>query len=102
MEQGWRQRLGGRGVRHPRQQELEPVYIPTPPPRQPGRKFESPLILMYGFGSLIAIGTVLLWLPFFNTTGEFTPFLDALFVAASAGTVTGLVTLDTATFWTPA
>ena len=52
---------------------------------------------MYGFGSLIAVGTTLLWLPPFNTTGEFAPFLDALFTATSAATVTGLVTVDTAT-----
>ena len=102
MEQGWRRRLGDRVVRHPRQQELEPVHIAVPAPRHQGRKFESPLILMYGFGSLIAIGTLLLWLPFFNTTGEFAPFLTALFTATSASTVTGLVTVDTATFWNPA
>ena len=101
-EQGWTPRPGDRVVRHARDQELEPVRILTPPPRQPGRKFESPLILIYGFGSLIAIGALLLWLPFSNTTGEFAPFLDALFTAASASTVTGLVTVDTATFWTPA
>lgn len=82
-----------------RRQDLQPVHIPLEAPRRPGRRFESPLILMYGFGSLIAIGTILLWLPFFNVTGEFTPFLDALFTATSAATVTGLVTLDTATYW---
>ena len=102
MEEGWRRRLGDRVIRHPRQQELQPVHISAPAPRHPGRKFESPLILMYGFGSLIAVGTFLLWLPFFNTTGEFTPFLTALFTATSASTVTGLVTVDTATFWNPA
>ena len=102
MEQGWRHRLGDRVVRHPRQQELEPVHIAVSAPRHQERKFESPLILMYGFGSLIAIGTLLLWLPFFNNTGEFAPFLSALFTATSASTVTGLVTVDTATFWNPA
>ena len=101
MEQSWRRRLGDRVIRHPRQQELEPVHIGAPAPRQQQRRFESPLILMYGFGTLIAIGTVLLWLPFFNTTNEFAPFLTALFTATSASTVTGLVTVDTATFWKP-
>ena len=99
MEQGWRRRLGDRVVRHPRQQEWEPVHITVAAPRRPGRKFDSPLIVMYAFGSLIAIGTFLLWLPFFNTAGEFAPFLTALFTATSASTVTGLVTVDTATFW---
>ena len=86
-------------LRQARRQELEPVHIAPATPRRPGRRFNSPLILLYGFGSLIAVGTFLLWLPFFNTTNEFTPFLDALFTATSAVTVTGLVTLDTATYW---
>ena len=99
MEQGWTQRLGDRVVRHPRQQELAPVHIPPPAPRTPTRRFESPLVLMYGFGSLIAIGTILLWLPLFNTQGGFTPFLTALFTATSAVTTTGLVLEESATFW---
>jgi trk system potassium uptake protein TrkH len=65
----------------------------------PGRKFESPLILVYGFGGLIAIGTLLLWLPFFNTTGDFAPFMTALFTATSAACVTGLVVVNTGTLW---
>ena len=32
--------------------------------------------------------------------GGFTPFIDALFTATSATTVTGLITQDTATYWT--
>ncbi len=99
MERGRRRRRGDRIIRHPRQQELTPLRIPAPTPRQPGRKFESPLVLLFGLGSLIAIGTTLLWLPFFNTTGGFTPFLTALFTATSAITCTGLVIMDTATFW---
>ena len=91
--------MGDRALRQARRQEFEPVHIAPATPRRPGRRFNSPLILLYGFGSLIAVGTFLLWLPFFNTTGEFTPFLDALFTATSAATVTGLVTVDTATYW---
>ena len=86
-------------LRQARRQELEPVHIAPATPRRPGRRFNSPLILLYGFGSLISVGTFLLWLPFSNTTDEFTPFLDALFTATSAVTVTGLVTMDTATYW---
>ena len=99
MEQGWRRRLGDRVVRHPRLQELEPVHIPPTAPRAPGRQFQSPLLLMYGFGSLIALGTILLWLPFFTTDGGFTPFLTALFTATSAVTTTGLVVEESATYW---
>ncbi|MDO8750108.1 MAG: potassium transporter TrkG [Dehalococcoidia bacterium] len=101
MKRGWSRRLGDRVVRHPRQEELTPLHIPMPPLRQPGVRFESPLILLFGVGSLVAIGTFLLWLPWFNTTGEFAPFLTALFTATSAGTDTGLSIVDTATFWNP-
>ena len=102
MEQGWTRRVGDRVIRQARRQELEPVRIEEAPPRRPERKFESPLILIYGFGSLIAIGTLLLWLPYFNTIGRFTPFLTALFTATSASTVTGLVVVDSATHWSRA
>ena len=99
MQPSSTRRPGDRVLRQARRQELQPVHIAPATPRRPGRRFTSPLILLYSFGSLIAVGTFLLWLPFFNTTGEFTPFLDALFTATSAVTVTGLVTVDTATFW---
>ncbi|MBI4311589.1 MAG: Trk family potassium uptake protein [Chloroflexi bacterium] len=99
MANAWRRRPGDRVVRTPRQHELQPVYIPAPPRRNPGRKFESPLILLYGFGGLIAVGTFLLWLPFFNVTGRFAPFMTALFTATSAACVTGLVVVNTGTFW---
>ena len=99
MQPSSSRRPGDRVLRQARRQELETVHIAPATPRRPGRRFNSPLILLYGFGSLIAVGTFLLWLPFFNTTGKFTPFLDALFTATSAVTVTGLVTMDTATFW---
>ena len=67
--------------------------------RRPPRNFGSPYILMGGFSFLIAIGTLLLSLPFTNTENEITPFLDALFTATSAVTVTGLVVVDTSTHW---
>ncbi len=89
-------------VRHARQEELTPLHIPTPPLRQPGVRFETPLILLFGVGSLVAVGTLLLWLPWFNTTGKFAPFLTALFTATSAATDTGLTVVDTASFWSPA
>ena len=45
---------------------------------------------------------MLLWLPWFNTTGQFAPFITALFTATSASTDTGLNVVDAATFWNPA
>ena len=52
------------------------------------------------FLSAIAIGTVLLWLPFATAGGNETSFLTALFTSTSAVAVTGLIVVDTATHWT--
>ncbi len=57
--------------------------------------------LTLGFAAMILAGTLLLSLPFFTVEGELT-FLDALFTATSAVCVTGLVVVDTGTFFTPA
>ena len=55
---------------------------------------------MYAFAGLIAAGTLLLLAPFAHHGGGSTPFMEALFTATSAVTVTGLVIQDTATYWT--
>ena len=68
--------------------------------RVPSRFVASPLLIVYAFIVLIAVGTILLLMPFANTAGGFTPLLDALFTSTSAVTVTGLVTQHTETFWT--
>lgn len=49
----------------------------------------------------IAIGTVLLCLPIATADGSGAPFLTALFTATSAVAVTGLVVVDTGTYWSP-
>ena len=49
---------------------------------------------------LIALGTVLLLLPVARQGGGAASFVDALLTATSAATVTGLVTQDTASYWT--
>ena len=64
-------------------------------PRQPA------LVLALGFLVLIAIGTGLLMLPPSATSGEWTNPVTALFTATSAVCVTGLVVVDTATYWSP-
>ena len=51
------------------------------------------------FAGIIAVGALLLSLPFVAADGEATPPVDALFTAVSAACVTGLVTVDTATHW---
>lgn len=65
------------------------------------KKFWSyPKIVAFGFFILIALGTVLLMLPFSSRSGHSAPFLDALFTSVSASCVTGLVVVDTFTGWT--
>lgn len=57
-------------------------------------------LFILSFILLISIGTVLLMLPEMNVTGKSMPFLEALFTSISASCVTGLVVVDTATFFT--
>ena len=61
----------------------------------------TPLVLAYGFGAIIAIGTLLLALPVSNNVSGFTPFMTSFFTATSAVTVTGLTVENSATFWSP-
>jgi trk system potassium uptake protein len=46
-------------------------------------------------------GTLLLSLPLATSTGQRAEVLDAAFTSVSAVCVTGLVTVDTATYWSP-
>ena len=48
---------------------------------------------------MILLGSVLLMLPFATNDGKGAEFSDALFTATSAVCVTGLITHDTATYW---
>ncbi|MCQ6271088.1 TrkH family potassium uptake protein [Pseudarthrobacter sp. R1] len=50
---------------------------------------------------VIIIGAALLMLPAARTDGGSEGFMPALFTSVSAVCVTGLITVDTATFWTP-
>ena len=89
-------RPGDRRVRVERQR---PELITVKPPRRLRRPPSPALSLVALFAILIAVGTLLLMLPFATSSGEPTRFLDALFTATSAACVTGLVVLDTATHW---
>ncbi len=53
------------------------------------------------FASLVAIFTVVFSLPVATTSGERAPLVDALFTAVSVICVTGLSTVDMATYWSP-
>ena len=99
MQQGWRPKLGDLIVRRPRKAELSPVEVPFTPPKIRRGTLSSPLIPALGFAILIVLGTVLLWLPFASDQPGATDLRDALFTATSAVTVTGLVVVDTPTYW---
>ena len=57
------------------------------------------VVFLYGFAVVILIGAVLLSLPISSASGRWTPFLVALFTSTSAVCVTGLVLVDTASYW---
>lgn len=86
-------------VRHPRRAELRPVTVTVEARKVNSRALSTPLMVIYIFAGLVAIGAALLSLPFANLDAGPTPFIDALFTATSAVTVTGLVVRDTADYW---
>jgi len=59
-----------------------------------------PRILVLGFAAIILSGAGLLMLPFSHVQEETPRFIDTLFTATSATCVTGLVVVDTGTYWT--
>ncbi|MCX7718429.1 MAG: Trk family potassium uptake protein [Candidatus Sumerlaeaceae bacterium] len=70
-------------------------------PRRPLLASMSPAVLILaGYLVTIAIGGVILWLPFCHTRSV--TLGDALFTATSALCVTGLIVVDTATAYTTA
>lgn len=64
-----------------------------------GWRLTPPQVLVIGFAAVILAGAFLLTLPISSATGQPTPFANALFTATSAVCVTGLVVVDTATYW---
>lgn len=56
-------------------------------------------ILAMGFAAVILTGALLLMLPVSSAEHKVTPFIDALFTATSATCVTGLVVVDTGTYY---
>lgn len=72
------------------------VPLISPKPTTP---LSSIVLLVYVFGGLIGLGSILLMLPISNASGDFKSPLDAIFTATSAVSVTGLVVVDTGTYW---
>lgn len=63
-------------------------------------KLNPAQILVLGFAAVILIGAILLNLPIATKSGESIGFINAIFTATSAVCVTGLVVVDTGTYWT--
>jgi trk system potassium uptake protein TrkH len=63
------------------------------------KKLTPVQILALGFATIILTGALLLMLPISSAAGITTPFLTALFTSTSAVCVTGLVVVDTGTYW---
>ncbi|MGM9940818.1 MAG: TrkH family potassium uptake protein [Bulleidia sp.] len=63
------------------------------------RRFSSFRIIVFGFAFVILLGALLLCLPISSASGQMTDFLTSLFTSASATCVTGLVVVDTGTYW---
>ncbi len=56
-------------------------------------------VIALGYAIMIAVGTLLLMLPISSSSGESASFTDALFTVTSASCVTGLIPVDTGTYW---
>jgi trk system potassium uptake protein len=75
---------------------------PASPPHRRRPVFRHPAQVLVGaFAAAVAVGTLLLLLPVSRAGEGGAPLVTALFTATSAVCVTGLVTVDTATYWTP-
>ena len=63
-------------------------------------EFSASQIIVIGFAIVIIIGGILLNLPIASMNNESIGFLNSIFTATSAVCVTGLVVVDTGTYWT--
>ncbi len=96
MQQGHNPKPGDRVFRPSRTRPWEVSFPVISRMKAAG---SSPMVLIYGFAAIIALGTILLMLPVSSKTGQFTSPVNALFTATSAVCVTGLGVLDTGTYW---
>ena len=65
------------------------------------KRFSTTRMILFSFLAVVFLGSLLLSLPFSAADGVRVPYIDALFTATTATCVTGLVTLPTATAWSP-
>nr|MBA2451553.1 Trk family potassium uptake protein [Chloroflexia bacterium] len=92
-------RPGDRIIRR-RLQSTQVITIPEPVPigSGPNTLFHARLFIA-AFAAIILLGTAILALPWVTNADESTSLPDALFIATSAASVTGLVTVDTLDHW---
>ncbi len=92
-------RPGDRVVR--RRVERQQVMELPPPPRrrEPPSLRSNAKRFALAYTALVLLGSLLLSTPLTTDNDEGTPFVDALFTAVSATSVTGLVTVDTRDHW---
>jgi len=83
----------------PRNSEISSINFKIKKRKSVFRGPSSLMLVVYGFLSLIFIGAFLLFLPISHSGNFNVSFVDALFTATSAVTVTGLVVLDTGSTW---
>lgn len=62
-------------------------------------KLSTTHIILFSFFAVVLLGTALLSLPISSATGQWTPFVDALFTSTTATCVTGLVVVPTFSAW---
>jgi trk system potassium uptake protein len=89
------------GDRRVRVELTKPRDYQVPPLRRVRRPPSPGLVLVLGFLALSVIGMVLLILPVASNAGTWTSPLTALFTSVSAVCVTGLIVVDTGTYWSP-
>lgn len=93
-------RPGDRVVRR-RLNARREIELPQPAERPAGPRHTEfhAKAFVSAVAAIICVGTALLMMPFVTRSGDATHVVDALFISASAVSVTGLVTVDTATHW---
>ncbi|PZC43394.1 MAG: trk system potassium uptake protein TrkH [Chloroflexi bacterium] len=100
MDTRFNKRLGDIFITKPRRSEIAPITFNVNERRINARTFSSPLILVGVFLALILVGAFLLSAPFAHHEQGWGDPILSIFTATSAVTVTGLIVVDTATYWT--
>ena len=100
MDTRFNKRLGDIFITKPRRSEIAPITFNVDERRINARTFPSPLILVAVFLALILVGALLLSAPFAHHEQGWGDPVLSIFTATSAVTVTVLIIVDTATYWT--